>query len=250
VRPGEVFPHDQAYIEFTDAFIESIIDLTQRQKVEVLAEIVALCDGPAGSHTLSNRGAQRLAGFNTVDVLGKAYRVVFVSVVEHVGGQEVGHIRVLVCGPRRNDAVYDTAEALRRSGRFSAEEMQEIWEALAFLEVVSEEVGMDGWDFKPNPAPLGMVRAAVAAGVLDQETAEVLSQDELAAAMAHGWTDSAPDPAKARAAAMERARGGVLGADLTRILGQRKSARCGAVMQRTGQPCIRRQGHPGAHRAT
>ena len=250
MHPGEGFPHDQAYIEFTDAFVESIIDLSEKQKVEVLAEILALCSSPAGSHTLSNRGAHRLAGFNTVDVLATTHRVVFTSTVERLSGQDVGHIRVLVCGPRRNDAVYDTAEMLRRSGRFTPDEMQEIWEALAFLEVVSEDVGMDGWDFRPTPAPAGMVRAAVAAGVLDRETAEVLSQDELAAAMAHGWSESGPDPDKARAAAIERARGGVLGADLTRVFARRTSPRCGAVMKRTGQACIRRQDHPGPHRAT
>lgn len=250
MQPGDTFPDDQCYIEVTDAFLESIADLTQAQQVDVLAEIVNLCQAPGGNHTLSNRGRQKLAGFNTVDVLAKEYRAVFSSNVEVVEGRQVGHVRVLICGPRRNDAVYDIAEALRASGRFSDDEMQEIWEALAFLDVVAEDAGMDGWDYQPDVAPDGMVKAAVAAGVLDQAVAENLSIDELTAAMAEGWSATGPDKDLALAAAARRARGALGGLDLTRIFLGRKAERCGAVMKRTKQKCIRRAGHPGPHRAT
>ncbi len=250
MRPGESFPDDQAYIEITDAFLESLAGLTEAQRVDVLAEVVNLCRTPGGNHTLSNRGSQRLAGFNTVDVLAKEYRVVFSSTVEVVEGRHVGHVRVLVCGPRRGDAAYDIAESLRASGRFSDDEMQEIWEALAFLDVVAEDVGMDGWDYRPEPAPEGMVKAAVAAGLIDQDVAENLSVDELQAAMEEGWGSTGPDQGRALAAAARRARGAIEGLDFTRIFKGRRTERCGAVMKRTRQKCIRRAGHPGPHRAS
>ena len=249
MQQGASFPNGQAYIDLTDAFVESIADLHPDQQVEILAEVVALCGNPAGNHTLSNRDNQRLAGFNTIDVLSKQYRVVFTSANEEIDGQKVGQIRVLVAGPRRADAVYDTAEALRRSGRFTDEEMQEVWEALALLDVVAEDVGLDGWDYRPEPAPEGLIRAAVASGVLEEEVARNLSKDEVNAAMAEGWGADGPDPGKALNAAVQRARAGIAALDLTRLFLARKEPRCGTVMKRTKQECIRRQGHPGAHRA-
>lgn len=250
MRPGEIFPDEQAYIFFNDAFVESIEDLTPGKREELISDVVRLCRNPSGTHTLSNRRGQKLAGWNTLDVLQKEYRVVFTSRIDVVDGQPVGMVEVLVAGPRRADAAYDMAEALRRSGRISDEQLTEIWEALTLLDTVAEQVGLDGWDFQPEPAPPGMVKAAVAAGILDDETASVLSKDELEAAMNNGWSaDGQPDPIAALAAAMERARSGVDLLNLTRIMEGRKAPRCEVVLPRTQKQCIRRQGHPGAHRS-
>lgn len=86
MRTGEKFPEDQAYIEFNDAFVESLERLTLTQRESVIAEVVALCRNPAGTHPLSNRGGQKLAGWNTLDVLQKEYLVVFASRVDVVDG--------------------------------------------------------------------------------------------------------------------------------------------------------------------
>lgn len=129
--------------------------------------------------------------------------------------------------------------------------MVEVWQALALLDTVAEQVGLDGWDYRPESAPAGMVKAAAAAGILDAATASALSKDELDSAMVHGWDDRGnPDPLAALAAAMMRARAGVDPLNLTRIMEGRKEPRCQVVLPRTGQSCVRRQGHPGAHRAT
>ncbi len=251
MRHGESFPDDQAYVLFNDAFIESVEPLTVAERESLIADVLALCRNPAGLHPLSNKGGQKLAGWNTLDVLRKEYRVVFTSRIDVVDGHQVGMIEVLVAGPRRAEAAYDMAEALRRSGRISDEQMTEVWQALALLDTVAEQVGLDGWDYRPEPAPSGMVRAAVVAGILDDATARSLSKDEIEAAMANGWNDQGdPDPVAALSAAMRRARCGVEALNLTRIMQGRDEPRCGATLPRTGQPCIRRHGHPGAHRAT
>jgi hypothetical protein len=252
VQPGEKFSDDQAFLLFNDAFIESLEDLAPQQRIDVLAEVVTLCANPGGNHTLSNRPGQKLAGWNTLDVLQEEYRVVFASRIEEVDGQPVGHIEVLVLGPRKADAVYDMAEALRNTGRLSEDELTEVWEALALLDTVAEDVGLDGWDYRPEPAPIGLIRSVVAAGVLDEETASAMTKDEIHAAMEHGWDEEtgALDPTGALAAALQRARAGVEALNLTRILGSRKKPRCGAVMKRTLKRCIRRKDHPGPHRAT
>lgn len=251
MRSGETFPEDQAYIFFNDAFLESIADLTVQRREDLLADVVALCGNPAGTHPLSNRGGQKLAGWNTLDVLQKEYRVVFTSRVDvDEEGRPAGMIEVLVAGPRRAEAAYDMAEALRRSGRIDDEQMTEVWDALTLLDTVAEQVGLDGWDYRPEPAPRGMIKAAVVAGILDEDTASALSKDELEAAMSAGWdADGNPDPVAALSAAMRRARGGVRMFDLTRIMEGRKEPRCGVVLPRTRQRCIRRRDHPGAHRA-
>lgn len=251
MRTGEKFPEDQAYIEFNDAFVESLERLTLTQRESVIAEVVALCRNPAGTHPLSNRGGQKLAGWNTLDVLQKEYLVVFASRVDVVDGVPVGMIEVLVAGPRKAEAAYDMASALVRSGRIDPDLMTEVWEVLSMVELVAEKVGLDGWDYRPEPAPAGMVRAAVAAGVLDERTATALSKDELEAAMTAGWdSDGNPDPVAALGAAMWRARAGVEPLDLTRIMAGRTAPRCGAILKRVQRPCIRRQGHPGPHRSS
>lgn len=250
MRPGDHFPGDQAFIDLTDAFLESINLLTSDQREQVLAEVVALCANPGGLHPLSNTSGQKLAGLSTVEVLGRQWRVVFRGTLRSTEAGPVGQIEVLVAGPRRGAAVYDAAEALRRSGRLTDDEMQEIWEALALLEVVAEDVGLDGWDYRPPPAPEGVRKAAVAAGVVEPELAEHLSLDELNAAMSAGWGPDGPDQASALEAVLLRARAGIEVLNVTEIFTRRGDARCGAIMKRTRQACIRRLGHPGAHRAT
>lgn len=50
-------------------------------------------------------------------------------------------------------------------------ELTDLWDAPAVLDVVAESVGLDGWDFQPPPAPVGMTKAAVAAGLIDEPVA-------------------------------------------------------------------------------
>lgn len=251
MRAGEAFPDDQAYIFFNDAFIESVEHLNVHQREDLIADVVALCRNPAGSHSLSNRDGQKLAGWNTLDVLQKEYRVVFTSRVDMVNGQQVGRIEVLVAGPRRADAAYDMADSLRRSGRIDDEQMTAVWESLSLLDAIAEQVGLGGWDYRPEPAPPGMVKAAVVSGILDDTTASALSKDELEAAMADGWdVNGDPDPVAALAAAMLRARAGVEPLNLTHVMEGRRKPRCEAILSRTQQTCVRRNGHPGPHRAS
>ena len=247
MKRGDRFPGDQAEIVFSEPFVEYLDGLSVRDREVVVAEVVALCRNPAGSHTLSNRGStDRLAGWNTVDVLAGEHRVVFASRV--VDG--VGLIEVLCAGPRKGSAVYDLASSLAATGLLTDDEIYEIWQALILVEIVAEAVGLDGWDYRPPAAPQGMVRSAVAAGVLDEETARLLASDELRAAMEHGWDDSGPDPTAALKAALQRARAGVDPGDLTRILTARSADRCDEILPRTGERCIRVAGHPGAHRGS
>lgn len=246
MRAGERFPDDQAQIVFSDPFVEYLGSLTVPDRAAVLVDVVALRDNPVGTHPLSNRhGGDRLAGWNTLDVLGKQHRVVFSSRI--VDG--VGVIEVLCAGPRRADAAYDLANALIRTGLLTDDEVTEIWQALTLLDTLAEAAGLDGWDYRPPSAPDGLVRTAVNSGLLDESVARLLSLDEITAAMAEGWTASGPDPALALRAALLRARAGADPGDLTRIMAGRKADRCGAVLPRTGQACIRRAGHPGAHRS-
>lgn len=246
MKSGGRLPGDQAEIVFNDIFVEYLDTLTVSQRESVLAEVVALCADPVGTHPLSNRhGKSQLAGWNTVEVLGREHRVVFGSRIE----AGVGVIEVLCGGPRRGEAVYDMANMLVATGRLTTEEATQIWEAIELLDLVAESVGLDGWDYRPPDAPPGMVRAVVASGLLPPEIAAALSQSELEAAMESGWSDSGPDPASALAAAMRRARSGVDGVDVTRVLSGRAADRCDAILPRAGVRCIRRKGHPGAHRA-
>lgn len=246
MRRGEHFPDHQAQIVFSEPFVEYLEEhLTATQREAVLIEVVALCDNPAGSHPLSNRSStDRLAGWNTLEVLAREHRVVFASRI--VDG--VGLIEVLCAGPRRADAAYDLASSLIATGMLTDDEVIEIWQALTLLDIVAEKAGLDGWDYRPPAAPDGLVRAAVASGVLDEFTARLLSSDEITAAMSSGWSDSGPDRAAALGAALRRARAGVDVGDVTRVLVGRAADRCALVLPRTGDRCIRRSGHPGPHR--
>lgn len=240
MKRGQQLPDDQAEIVFSDVFVEQLDKRTNVEQVDILAPVVRLCNDPAGKHPLS----KALAGWNTIEVLHGQARVVYkVSEVEGVG-----LVEVLCAGPRSGDEVYDMALALTQSGVLKPEEVTQLWEALGLLDVLAEDVGLDGWDFKPVPAPAGMVASAVAAQLLSQGEAQLLSKDELEAAMEAGWSSGVADPVAAIRAALERARGrvGFAGRD---ILTERRTPRCGAAMPRAGVRCIRMQGHPGAHRA-
>jgi hypothetical protein len=185
----------------------------------------------------------------TLSVLGGHARAVYKASM--VGSS--GLLEVLCLGPRSDSAVYDMAVALRDSGLLDESEITDLWDALAVLDVVAEDVGLDGWDYAPPPAPDGMVRAVVAQGLLDEEVARVFSADELQEAMAEGWGPEGPDPHRALIAALERARrrsGGAPEPDPATVITARSAPRCGVVMPRAGVTCIRRAGHPGPHRAS
>ncbi len=244
MRRGERFPADAAELGLTDVFVEQLVELTAPQREDVLVGLVRLCDDPGGKHPLRTP----LAGWNSLEVLGGHQRVVYRAFV--VDG--VGLIEALCLGPRTDSEVYDMAVGLRDAGVLSEAELTDLWDALAILDVVAEQVGLDGWDFLPEPAPEGMRRAAVASGLLDEETAELLSRDELEAAMSAGWGPDGPDPSAALVAALERARSRAVPLspdEAATILSARTRDRCGVVLPRAQRPCVRRTGHPGPHRS-
>ena len=241
MRRAERFPNNQAEVVFSDIFVEQLEALSEHERLDILSAVVALCENPAGKHPLR----APLAGWNTLAVLNGERRVVYKG--SQVRG--VGLIEVLCLGPRRNDEVYDTAHALAVTGRLTDEEVIQLWVALALLDVVVEHVGLDGWDYRPEPANSGLRRTAVRSGLLDADTAAVLSKDEVLAAMQHGWGTKGADPVKALRAALERARGSVDPTAVSRIIAGRQQERCGAAMPRAGVRCIRRKSHPGPHRA-
>ena len=243
MRRGQRLPDDQAEIVFSDVFVDQLADLHPDEQVEVLAAAVRLCEDPAGKHPLK----PPLQGWNTEDVLAGESRMIY-----HAGEVDgVGVIDVLCLGPRSDNKIYDMAEGLAGTGLLTDDEVTFLWEALAVLDVVAEDVGLDGWDYRPDVAPEGMRLAAVRSGLLTEEQASLLSKDEVEAAMAAGWADGAPDPRAALAAALERARGRSHGpADIDAVLSDRAEGRCGAAMPRARASCIRKQGHPGPHRAS
>lgn len=248
MRGSERLPDDQAEIVFSEPFLLYLDDLTAADRESVLVEVVTLCRNPVGKHPLSNRsGIDRLAGLNTVEVLGKKHRVVFAARTE----QGVGLIEVICAGPRTGNAVYDVANALVRSGRLTAEEATQLWDALALLDVVAEGVGLDGWDYRPRPAEAHLVRALVQLGLLPEDLAGVISRAEAEAAMRDGYDETGqPDRYAALAAVMRAARTRSDYGNATDILRRRSEARCGAHMPRARAVCVRRVGHPGPHRAT
>lgn len=248
MRGNERLPDDQAEIVFSEDFLLYLDELTLDERESVISDVVALCENPIGKHPLSNRSTtDRLAGLNTVEVLGRNHRVVFAARVE----QGVGLIEVICAGPRTANAVYDVANALVRSGRLTEEETTQLWDALALLDVIAEKVGLSGWDYAPQPAEAHLVRALVQLGLLPQELAAVMSRAEAEAAMRDGYDESGqPDQYAALAAVMRAARTRSDYGDATDILKRRTEKRCGAQMPRARATCIRRVGHPGPHRAT
>ena len=253
MQRGERPPGDQAEVVFSEAFVEQLGERTADEQHDVLAEVVRLRDDPAGKHPLQSPLAgwntlDVLAGWNTLDVLAGHKRVVYkASIVDGTG-----LIEVLCLGPRTDNEISDMAVGLSDAGLLEPDEVTDLWDALAVLEIVEEEVGLDGWDFRPPPAPDGMVRAVVAANLLDERTARALSKKELEAAMAGGWGPEGPDPKAAITAALEEARKRSRRPrtfDADSVIAGRWADRCGAAMPRAGSRCIRRKGHPGAHRA-
>jgi hypothetical protein len=246
---------DQAEIVCSDVFVEQLAALPEQDRVEVLAAIVALCAEPAGTHALGARsGSRALVGWNTLAVLRREQRVVYR--VDEAGAS----IAVVCLGPRRDGEVYDTAVALIWSGLLTEEQVTQVWDALAFFEVLAEDLGLDGWDYRPEPAPEGMRRAAVAAGLLEEALAALLASDEITAALEHGWGPEGADPDRALHAAMRRARGGsgfdsaawterAEGARARGIVLSRADPRCEVLLPRALAICIRRADHPGPHRA-
>jgi hypothetical protein len=234
-------PRDQAEIVFSDEFVEQLAEFDRHQQLDVLVTVVALCSAPEGKHAL----AGAMAGWNTVEVLARKQRVVFkVSIIDGVG-----LIEVLCMGERSKSVVYDVALALIRSGALSDDEVTQIWQALALLDTLAEEVGLDGWDYRPPPAPDGMVRSAIAAGVVDADLAPLLSADELTAALSFGYGPDGPDAMRGLLAALERARARVPFTSAADLLARRGEQRCNAYMPRARTLCIRIEGHPGPHRA-
>lgn len=240
MKRGGRLPGGQAEVAFSDVFVEQMESHTSAEQIDVLTDVVALCTSPAGKHPLS----KALAGWNTLAVLSNKKRVVYrVAQIENVG-----LIEVLCIGPRSLNEVYDIARGLVESGALTDDEATQLWEALSLLDVVAEAVGLDGWDYRPPPAPDGMVRAAVASGLLSEDIASLLSIDELEAAMEGGWSSSGADPIAALHAALARARGNVnFPGDA--VVFDRAKDRCGVIMPRAQVRCIRVAGHPGAHRA-
>ena len=247
MRVGDSLPDDQAEVIFTTEAEEWIAShVEESQWDELLDDVVALFTQLWGKHPLSNRHASdQLAGLNTTATLRGAYRIVFRSAVSPEG---TGLIEILAIGPRSNNRIYDAVNSLLSSGKLSDDEVQSVWDMLEIYETTAEKHGLELWDFQPEPAPSGLIRSAVTLGVLPQELAEVLSADEINAAVADAWDPDAGDldPARALRAAVTRVAGS---ADPERVFAVRQEPRCSAHMPRAGKPCVRRRGHPGAHRA-
>ena len=238
MRRGTRFDQDQAEVTLTDVFIEQLEDLARDDQAGVLADVVALCEDPGGKHPLSDR----LAGWNTQTTLNGTHRVIYRATPNT--GDTTSTLEVLCLGQRRNDEVYDIARNLVEAGLLTDDELAQIWDALDLLDVVAENVGLDGWDFRPAAAPAGLRRAAVEAGLLSPADAEMLDISEINAAMAHGWTESGPDPDAALAAALGASRHGSVPAGRD-VLGHRRADRCNKWMPRAQARCVRRAGHPG-----
>ena len=247
MRDGERFPEDQAEVVLSTEAVEWIAEHVEESRWdEVLDDILALFTQPAGKHPLSNRGGtDRLAGLNTTATLGADCRIVFRSSVSSEG---TGLIEIIALGKRSDNRIYDAVNALITSGKLTEDEAQSVWEMLALYETTAEKHGLELWDYRPEPAPPGLIRSAVASGALPLEIAEQLTKDEINEALTHAWDPERgePDPARALAAALGRV---ATSSTPERIMAQRSKPRCGAHMPIADQPCIRVRGHAGAHRA-
>lgn len=247
MRAGDHFPDDQAELVLSTQVEEWIAEnVEQSQFDELLDDLVELFTKPWGKHPLSNRGADdRLAGLNTTATLHGDYRIVYRASISASG---TGLIEVIAIGARSGNRVYDAVNALIASGKLSADEVRSIWDMLELYEQAAEKHGLERWDYRPDPPPAGLVKSAVAVGALPEEVAELLSIDELTAAIANAWDPDTGelDPDRALAAALERVSGST---DPERLIARREEPRCGALMPRAKAPCIRRRGHAGAHRA-
>lgn len=248
MKHGEHFPDDQAEIVVSEQVIDWIdSNVSTDEQLQVLEDIVALCQVPWGKHPLSNRGSQKLAGFNTAESVDRTYRIVFRSTITQSGA---GLVEVVAVGHRREGHVYDVAHALVASGVLTATEVQQIWAMLQLIDGVLDELtGLEQWDYIPDPAPAGLQRAAVASGLLDEAVAKLLTTDEITAAMTAGWDPHTgePRPREALEAALARL---ASSATPDRLLALREDPRCGVPMKIAQAPCIRPRGHAGAHRSS
>lgn len=247
MRVGDRLPDGQAEVVLSSHVEEWIADnVDEAQWDEVLDDLTALFTKPWGKHPLSNRtAADQLAGLNTTATLRGDHRIVYRVSVSPEG---TGLIEIIAMGPRTSNRIYDAVNALVASGTLDEDEVQSIWAMLELYEHTAEKHGLELWDYRPDPAPTGLVKSAVAIGALPQELAEMLSADELNAAIANAWDPDTGelDPTRALHAALERVAGS---SDPERIVALRVEARCGAFMPRAKAPCVRRRGHAGAHRA-
>lgn len=247
MRGDERFPKDQAEMVFQEPFVEYLLELTDSEREQVLTDIKVLFVRPAGTHPLSNKNtSDQLAGLNTLYALSKEHRVVFASRV--VKG--VGVIDVLCGGQRKGSAIYDVAGQLVKTGALTESEVAQLWDALELLDILEEDLGLDAWDYTPPVARKHLVGIAVKLGILDEDTASVLSDAEINAALEAGFSPAGdPDPQAALAAAMRKARARATYSDASQILRARLERRCGDWMPRARARCIRRENHPGAHRS-
>lgn len=247
MRGGEKLPDDQAEVVLTSEAVDWIADNVEQSRWDVvLDDIRALFTQPAGKHTLSNRTAtDRLAGLNTTATLGTGCRIVFRSSISAEG---IGLIQILALGARSDNRIYDAVNALVASGKLTDDEAQSIWDMLALYDRTAEKHGLELWDYRPDPAPEGLIKTAVVSGALPQEIAEQLTKDEINEALANAWNPETgePDPDRALAAALDRVAGS---STPERIIVQRAAPRCGAHMPVADKPCIRVRDHAGAHRA-
>lgn len=243
MQPGECFPDDQAELTFTAESIDWLIaNVNTSEREAVFDTITGLFTSPEGKHRLSNQARTNLVGFNTIEACQRTYRIIFRAKVH----ESVGTIEIVTIGLRRDDDVYAEAHDLIHSGKLSETEQTQIWDALKLLEETKERLGLEEWDYFEEPAPVGMVKAAVAAGILDEDIAKRLTQGELTAAMAAAWESGDLDTQAALAAAMERV---ATSATPDRVFTARRAPRCGALMPIAKGICIRAKGHAGAHRA-
>lgn len=233
MRRGDSFPEDQAEVTYSDIFEEQLEALPAETAKQVLGDIVRLCANPGGKHPLR----ARLAGFNTVEVAGREMRCVYRATPPN-DTNATGLIEVLCIGKRRNNEVYDAAQALLDANLITGRELTQIWIAFDAVGVAAERYGLDGWDYRPTPPNEGLVLSAVAAGLVDETTARLLSESELVEVLKSA---TEPDPLQV---ALERQRrlGPRLAPDQ---LPARATARCGKWMPNARTNCVRRKGHPG-----
>ncbi len=248
MRVGDRLPGDQAELVLATQVEEWIAEHVEAsQWDELLDDITALFAKPWGKHPQSDRSASdHLAGLNTASTLRGDHRIVFRASTTPEG---TGLIEIIAIGPRSGNRVYDAVNALVAAGRLREDVVQSIWDMLELYETTAEKHGLELWDYRPEPAPAGLVRSAVAIGALDEQVAQLLSADEVNAALTEAWDpDSGElDPDRALAAALRRVAGS---SDPERLIALREEPRCGAFMPRAKAPCIRRRDHAGAHRAT
>lgn len=229
------------------AFTEESIDwlaanTSASERGEVFDAITGLFTSPEGKHRLSNRATTNLVGFNTVEACQRVYRIIYRA----RASEGVGLIEIITVGVRRDDEVYAEANDLVQSGKLTSAEQTQIWDVLTFLAESRERLGLEEWDYFDDPAPTGMVKAAVAGGILSEEVARLLTQRELTAAMTAAWASGELDTNAALEAAVRLV---ASSATPERVLQSRRANRCGAHMPLAKAPCIRAAGHAGAHRA-